>query len=244
MDSESLRPVARTLLRAYQVRSARSRNLADALAKGTLSSWKDDELICEENGPANTMFVILKGSVRVLKKDIKGVQQELAVLPSPCIIGQMGLVDGSPRSATCKAIDDVGALSIDIDTYNTLLTEASPAGSAFRHLMLSTMTSQLSTANQKIRDLITEMEQGVAVVETANQEPKESKESKVKRVVKAASAEKKTRPPSSERLLKIAGVLDGWDVHTEDIDLDVELFEDDDMKRTREAREISKKHRW
>ena len=73
---------------------------------------------------------------------------------------------------------------------------------------------------------------------------KESKESKVKRVVKAASAEKKTRPPSSERLLKIAGVLDGWDVHTEDIDLDVELFEDDDMKRTREAREISKKHRW
>ena len=159
MDAESLRPVARTLLRTYQVRSARSRNLALALAKGSLCSWNNDEVICKEGGPSSSMFVILKGAVRVLKKDIKGEEQELAVLPAPSMIGQMGLVDGSPRSATCVAVDEVGALSIDHEVFNELLTERSPAGSAFRHLLLSTMMSQLSSANQKIRDLITDMEQ-------------------------------------------------------------------------------------
>ena len=50
---------------------------------------------------------------------------------------------------------------------------------------------------------------------------------------------------SSERLLKIAGVLDGWNIQEDDLeDLEVELYEDDDMKRTREARERAKKHRW
>jgi hypothetical protein len=35
--------------------------------------------------------------------------------------------------------------------------------------------------------------------------------------------------------MKIAGVLDGWDVQADEVD-DVSFLEDDDMKRTREAR--------
>jgi len=239
MDADSLRPVARTLLRTYQVRSARSRNLAMALAKGSLCSWNNDEVICKEGDPSSCMFVILKGSVRVLKKDIKGAEQELAVLPAPSMIGQMGLVDGSLRSATCVAVDEVGALSIDHDMFNEILTEASPAGSAFRHLLLSTMMSQLSSANQKIRDLISDMEQEARQV-PPSQEIMEKEDPTEEKVVTAGK-----NKSSSERLLKIAGVLDGWDIKQDDIeDLDVEFLEDDDMKRTREARDISRKHRW
>ena len=230
MDPESLRPVARSLLRTYQVRSSRSKNLAEALAKGSACSWKDNEEICREGKASDSMFVILKGSVRVVKKDINGTEQELAVLPAPSMIGQMGLVDGSPRSATCLAAGEVGALLIDQSVFDDLLEEASPAASSFRHLLLSTMMSQLSLANQKIRDLIIDMEQDAEPFPVERDPTEEAPPPKAN---------------SSERLLKIAGVLDGWNIQEDDLeDLEVELYEDDDMKRTREARERAKKHRW
>ena len=47
---------------------------------------------------------------------------------------------------------------------------------------------------------------------------------------------KSTQPSSSDRLLQIAGVLDGWTIETEGIS-EVEFYEDEDMKRTREARD-------
>jgi CRP-like cAMP-binding protein len=139
MKSEDLRPVARKLLRTYQVRSTRSRNLAEALAKGSSSSWNTGDDICIESSPSNSMFVTLEGSVQVLKKDSLGNLKELAVIPAPSMIGQMGLVDGSARSATCKAHSPINGITISKSVFNLLLQEKSPEGSAFRHLLISTM---------------------------------------------------------------------------------------------------------
>ena len=128
------------------------------------------------------------------------------------------------RDRNLQAVTQLGALVIDQRAFNGLLEEPSAAGSAFRHLLLSSMTRQLTTANQKIRDLITDMEK-----EEATQ--KEAKASEAKTLDPKIS----TQPSSSDRLLQIAGVLDGWTIETEGIS-DVEFYEDEDMKRTREAR--------
>ena len=53
------------------------------------------------------------------------------------MIGQMGLVDGSLRSATCVAQGKVGAITINISTFHNILEEANSASSAFRHLLLA-----------------------------------------------------------------------------------------------------------
>ena len=74
------------------------------------------------------------------------------------MIGQMGLVDGSSRSCYMCSKGDVDSLSITQDTFEKILKEASTAGSAFRHLLLASMTNQLATANDKIRGLIADME--------------------------------------------------------------------------------------
>jgi CRP-like cAMP-binding protein len=224
MDEETLRPVARNLLRTYMVRSSRSRDLATALMKGKLHSWSEGESLCIEGEVSDNMFVILKGQLRVLRKDVNGENKELAVLDPPAMVGQMGLVDGSPRSATCQAATSLGALVISQKAFNDLLEEASSAGSSFRHLLLSSMTRQLTTANQKIRNLITDLERE----ETAEIDKSE--------VVDLEALEAEQRSNSSERLLQIAGVLNGWKIETEGVD-DVQFYEDEDMKRTREARE-------
>lgn len=219
MKPEDLRPVARQLLRTYQVRSTRSRNLALALAKGDITTWNQGDVLCNEGEPSNSMFVTIEGDVQVLKRDAFGVPKELAVIPAPSMIGQMGLVDGSSRSATCVAHSTIKGIIISKIVFNTLLQEQSPEGSAFRHLLISTMMGQLSSANVKISGLVDEM-----VEEQTADIPREN-----------------TAEANKEKLMKIAGVLDGWDVKAEEID-DVKFVEDEDMRRTREARQ--KTRRW
>lgn len=221
MKPEELRPVARTLLRTYQVRSTRSRNLALALGKGQSKVWSQGDLICAEGGPSDSMFVTMEGSVQVLKKDASGKEKELAVIPAPSMIGQMGLVDGSARSATCKADSAIKGILISKQTFNALLQEQSPEGSAFRHLLISTMMGQLTSANEKISGLVDDLvEEQTAEVSRAD-----------------------TEEIKKDKLMKIAGVLDGWDVKEGDVD-DLETIKfvmDEDMRRTKEARERTRK---
>ena len=158
MNTETLRPIARTLLRSYEVRSARSSDLAEAIIKGKPISWNPGDVLCTEGDKSDDMFIILKGSVRIMRNDADGKPRELAILQAPTMIGQMGLVDGSVRSATCIAKDSVGALSIDINTFRNILEDATSGSSAFRHLLLASMNMQLSTANGKIRKLIEDIE--------------------------------------------------------------------------------------
>ena len=221
MNATTLRPIARTLLRTYQVRSSRSIDLAEAMCKGRPVSWSDGEVICAEGDPSSDMFIILKGSIRVMRNDAKGFPRELAVLKAPTMVGQMGLVDGSARSASCLAVGKVGSLSINLETFRAILAEPSTPCAAFRHLLLASMNMQLSTANEKIRQLINDIE-------------KEEEEKAQPQKTKAAAKS------SSDRLMEIAGVLDGWRIDTKGVD-DVNFVEDEDMKRTREARQAKKR---
>ena len=159
-----------------------------------------------------------------MRNDANGYPRELAVLKAPTMIGQMGLVDGSARSASCLAVGKVGSLSISLDTFRVILSEASAPCSAFRHLLLASMNMQLSTANEKIRRLIEDIEEEQAGIEKSQEKVIQKEEPK----------------SSSERLMEIAGVLDGWNIDASGVD-DVNFVEDEDMKRTREARNAKKR---
>ena len=98
------------------------------------------------------------GEIIILRKDVHGTPRELATLSPPSMIGQMGLVDGSARSATCVAKGNVESLSISQKYLRKFLKKLRVAGSAFRHLLLASMTNRLATANDKIRGLISDME--------------------------------------------------------------------------------------
>ena len=90
------------------------------------------------------------------------------------------------------------------------------------------MTNQLATANDKIRGLISDMEKEQEVEKTREMEEWRKK----------LRNENQPKESSSERLLQIAGVLDGWNVDSEGVDnMNIDFVEDDDMRRTRKARQ-------
>jgi CRP/FNR family cyclic AMP-dependent transcriptional regulator len=232
MKPEMLVPVARQLLAHSQARGAQATDLARALARGRPVSWSDGELMCFEGDPSEDLYLVIRGQIRVLRNDASGIPRELVTLSPPNLVGHMGLVDGSPRSATCEAAGDVAGLCLDRNTFRGLMDDASAAGTSFRRLILSNMMLQLSNANRSIRQLVVELEGAELDQHRADAE-------KWRRDMREQAIASR-RPSEAERLRRIAGALDGWDLRTENTER-VRFVEDEDMRRTRHAREKGSK---
>jgi len=152
MTRTKMKDLAQDLLRRYQVRSTRSAHLVPALRRGKLLSIGRGDVFCQQGAPSKQLFVLVSGSVRILRKDNQNKDREIATIHAPCIIGEMGLVDRSTRSATCMAHEDCTALAIDQRTFDTLMNEDSAAASAFRHQLIAVMMSDLSRTNAKLTE--------------------------------------------------------------------------------------------
>jgi len=83
------------------------------------------EVILRQGQAGDSMFIIAEGSVRVsLGQD--DINTTLASLAAGDFVGEMSLMTGEPRSASCLAATDVLAYELGHATLQSLLT-ARPA---------------------------------------------------------------------------------------------------------------------
>ena len=83
-------------------------------------NFKKSEDIIEEGTLGDCAYIIEKGSVEVSKLSPNGDKQILGVLEKSEIFGEMGLIDGLPRSATVTALEDCVMSVCSQETFNNL----------------------------------------------------------------------------------------------------------------------------
>ena len=83
-------------------------------------NFKKGEDISEEGTLGDCAYIIEEGSVEVSKLSPHGEKQVLAVLEKSEIFGEMGLIDGLPRSATVTALEDCVVCVFTKETFNNL----------------------------------------------------------------------------------------------------------------------------
>ena len=83
-------------------------------------SFKKGEEIIEEGALGDCAYIIEQGSVEVSKLTLHGEKQVLGVLEESEIFGEMGLIDGLPRSATVTALEDCVMSVCSKETFNNL----------------------------------------------------------------------------------------------------------------------------
>ena len=77
---------------------------ANSLAQVTeIQTCQDGDRIFCEREPADSMYLVLAGSVRLTKRDPAGEEQLLAVVAQGDYFGEFGILDGHPRSAGARA---------------------------------------------------------------------------------------------------------------------------------------------
>ena len=87
------------------------------LARGTV--------LFTEGSPGGSCFVVVRGAVDV-SIAVRGTQRLLARLAPGAVFGQVSLVDGGPRSATCTVQADALLAELDRDACRRILADESP----------------------------------------------------------------------------------------------------------------------
>jgi hypothetical protein len=114
------------------------------LPKGTV--------IFTEGSPGGTCFVIVEGAVDV-SINAHGQQQRLATLDAGGVFGQMSLIDGVPRSATCSVRADAVLLEIEREPCERLLRSGSALALKFLATLNEGLISALRAADLRLMTL-------------------------------------------------------------------------------------------
>lgn len=103
--------------------------------------------IITKNDRSSVMYLLLTGRVKVSIASPEGKELALSYLDAPSYFGEMGIVDGSPRSADVIATTDVEVLSI----------EAKDLAYVFR-IQPELAIALVGTLSRRLRDLIARLE--------------------------------------------------------------------------------------
>jgi len=97
----------------------------------------------------DSLFVIVSGSAKVLNRDVDGNEVILTLLGAGECFGEMGLIDGSPRSADVVAIEPCELLEISKASFTKAL-----AGNVDLCLnIMKSLVLRLREANRNIESL-------------------------------------------------------------------------------------------
>ena len=89
-----------------------------------LSSMDTGQDIFREGDAGTFMCIIVSGQVLVRKTDADGREVEIAVLRKGRAFGEMAVLDGERRSASCVAASDCQVLSLGKDALEKMLNDA------------------------------------------------------------------------------------------------------------------------
>ena len=209
---------ARKLYGNYDFPSASLDSFSGIINSCEIKAYRSDQVILQEKAVGDEMYILLEGTVSVYKQDLNGKDKHLVDMNEITVFGHMSLADRSPRSATCKATGDVTLACISTNTYNNLITSPT-LGTAFRRLMLATLTRQLQMGTSKLAEMLSPPKKTVKRAA--------SKPDKIESLEMLGEYDDITQ----EDILDLAGVTMGWKLTTKGID-DVQLVvTEDDLRR-------------
>ena len=86
-----------------------------------VKTFEPGSVIISEYEPGETFYLIQSGSIQLVKC-VNGVRKNLDILQPGEFFGEMAILENSPRSATCVAVDKVEVLEFNKANFEALIT--------------------------------------------------------------------------------------------------------------------------
>jgi len=83
-----------------------------------------DDVIVRQGTPANSFYIIIEGEVEVVQQDDKGKETVIGHLNDGQYFGEIGLLEGSERTATIRAITDVKLFPFTREQFRSWLAKS------------------------------------------------------------------------------------------------------------------------
>ena len=130
--------------------SLSANELSSAAGYFNLGRFAPQQSICQEGDPGTFMCIIHTGSVAVHKLNSSGESIELAKLRKGRAFGEMAVLDGERRSASCVAASDCSLLILAKDSLEKMLNDSPKIAAKVIRAIAIAMSKRLRMADGQL----------------------------------------------------------------------------------------------
>lgn len=116
----------------------------------SISQFEPDAVICFEGDPGTFMCIIHYGAVAVHKTNSSGEKLEIAKLRKGRAFGEMAVLDGERRSASCVAVTDCTLLILSKESLDKMLEDAPKSAARVIRAIAVAMSKRLRMADGRL----------------------------------------------------------------------------------------------
>ncbi|MCB9669945.1 MAG: cyclic nucleotide-binding domain-containing protein [Alphaproteobacteria bacterium] len=125
-------------------------NQLDELAGDfTTASFSNDERICIQGEPGQTMYIVANGQVDVVLQVAEDRAEHISTLGPGMAFGDSAILHACPRTATCVAKGDVQCLVMDRDHFMAITETLSLPSSVFRQGLIRNLVMHVERATKR-----------------------------------------------------------------------------------------------
>ena len=110
-------------------------------------------MLCREGTVGDSLFYVVSGRVEIRKESVDGRQTVLALFNKGSSVGEMSLVEDSPRSATVSAIEDSELLILTRENFERILNEHPYIGIKILRNLAKSLSARLRHISGRFADV-------------------------------------------------------------------------------------------
>jgi CRP/FNR family cyclic AMP-dependent transcriptional regulator len=104
-----------------------------------LRSFRRGQIVFTRGDPGETVIVVVSGRVKITVRSADGGELTLAVIHPGGLTGELGVVDGGPRSADAETLEETQLLLIPRDAIRDVCTRVPSAAQALTNSIAATL---------------------------------------------------------------------------------------------------------
>mgnify|MGYP000894103123 FL=1 len=119
--------------------------------------------IISEGEEGDYMLLILDGSIEIVKKGVNGLPARVGVAGPGKTLGEMSVIDGEPRFASCIAETDVSFAVLDRESLSRILAEEPRMGIKLLMELLMLLNQRLRIVSNDLMKCMAEKQKRIGV---------------------------------------------------------------------------------
>ncbi len=159
LDEDS--DLLRKMRKIPSLRSLENEGLQALLRLSEIKEFEAGDLILEEGTYAEWIYYLISGKVKIIKKN----KTLLTLQNTGDIFGEMGVIDGSERSASVYAVYDTSCIAIDISDLDKYAVKNK---FAIRYIIYREFAEVLAHRLRQTTEELTKAKELLAEVDLAN----------------------------------------------------------------------------
>ena len=128
--------------------------LSEIIGISRLIKVRQGVTVIKEGEQGSSVYIIVGGRARVVKKLPKGKTKILAELGPGEVFGEMALIDASPRSASVVTLAESVLYEMDLDEFNKLRREYHSSAFKVLRQMAPVMCRRLRQLNETTKEML------------------------------------------------------------------------------------------